>query len=688
MKKSNIRFDPLYRVIDEPELLSSIEGKLRFYFNRIKDINNLGIIPEVFKMAKYPKYEHALGLIHQIESLLSIDNKGIIPDTYKDPLRMAAIFLHLGHMPYTFTTERALLLACNLGNRGEPNLIKRNVEKNINKVLEKIDLSQERKSQILSDLFNLKDYKILYHFFSCLILLDTYNSLGNLISNGDLKIIIEDMIDTEKDGYKYLELADKADYVQRDALYLGTIKIDIVPKHLYTPLLSKSKQLSVNEETLLDYNLRYLSERFYDDPEIVCFSKLLEKILAGLIMSKPFNIKWLQEYNDSEFKKLICNSRNKNDKKIRLPKKWVNRSKKLLSGKINFHEILHLNGTIFDNDIDIIDIEYNLLGKGESLYGLLEYPFNIGIVLSINYENEETAIIKSTSSSYSISIFQDNYNRNLLELIRIIERLILHSSIFNHDSEIKEMIGKQFAYKNSIRFDNSAIINEISLAINDISLSEPFSIINFLSCINGYSKYKSIWNIFDNDYLWRNLFQINKDIFTDNLDIFVKGLLGLPVRLLQYKNPKSFLNKIYNRLLKTISSDIDNSRKGNIFEALWLINCIMNREGEFQYFLNGLIIIDPENHNNQQDINEYDVIEIRRMKNNTIECWIYACSIADDYEGRNKNPIQKFAENIHKEYPNIKIETRYVIPKDKKGNDWSPNLVQTGIGWEAEELIT
>jgi len=89
-KRQEIRLDPLYRVIDEPEESQFVESIFNRQFSRLKDISNLGIIPEVFKMAKYSKYEHAFGTVHQIVNLLQVMEKEI-PE-YRQPLVFAALF--------------------------------------------------------------------------------------------------------------------------------------------------------------------------------------------------------------------------------------------------------------------------------------------------------------------------------------------------------------------------------------------------------------------------------------------------------------------------------------------------------------------------------------------------------------------------------------------------------------------
>ena len=60
-RENKFRYDPLYRVIDVPNEANIVEGSFRNLFGKLKNINNLGIIPTVLEMAKYSKYEHHFG---------------------------------------------------------------------------------------------------------------------------------------------------------------------------------------------------------------------------------------------------------------------------------------------------------------------------------------------------------------------------------------------------------------------------------------------------------------------------------------------------------------------------------------------------------------------------------------------------------------------------------------------------
>jgi len=685
-KKYNFRYDPLYRVIDEIEELRIVEGNLKSLFDRLKRINNLGIIPEVFEMARYPKYEHGIGTLHQINSLLEVTDKNIIPDKYRKPLILASLFSHLGHFPYTYSTERALLLASNLGHRSKENKMKRYVKSKIEEVLNKTGLDAERKQNILSNIFSLRDCKLLYRYFSAKILVEKWGDLKdkiNGLSEEDLEVIIRDLIDKENDGYTYLNLADKADFVQRDALYFGTVRIDVSPKHLYGGISRYNPSYSVSEEKLIEYNFNYLTERFYDNPIVICFSRLYEKIVASLIISKNFKLEWIEKYDDVQFRRLICDGIDSDNERVKLPPTWLKRAKNLFEKKINFSLIFNLKGVFFQKEKDVIEIEYELIGKRESERGLLTYPSNTGILLAIDYLNKVP--VYSNYQAFSIRVFQNESNRSFDELLNIIRNLS-HYLSFRHVNAIRRGLARQLSWTKEVRFSNEAVIRAISDAIQSIEndgYKKGDFIEKYLESISNISSFGELWHNFENQLFWKGqidyfLEQHRKELEKRIYEEFTKGLLSLPVQLLQYKSTKRYLDEIYDKLLEKISSDISDDKKGDFFEALVLINKIRTKRGKFQFFLNGMVVIDSDKPRDKQDDNEFDVIELLINEKGQAECWIYACSIADDYELKNKEQITNLADHIHEVFPALIVRTRYVIPKDKNAGEWAPKEEDAG----------
>jgi len=162
---------------------------------------------------------------------------------------------------------------------------------------------------------------------------------------------------------------------------------------------------------------------------------------------------------------------------------------------------------------------------------------------------------------------------------------------------------------------------------------------------------------------------------------FVEGVLSLPIRLLQYESTKKYLVKVYEKILEMIPTTESSEKRGHLFEALWLIDRMQERRGEFQFLINGMVVTDLTKPKRERDLHEFDVIELLISESGEAECWIYACSIADNYTQKNKEQLGELADYIHGVYSELKIHTRYVIPQDKNNGIWRPKEEETGVRW-------
>jgi len=691
-EKRDFRYDPLYRVMDLTEEIRYIEGKFKRLFDRLKGISNLGLIPEILEMARYPKYEHHLGTVYQVNCLLDCVDKYLIPAKYRLPLKLSALFLHVGHLPFTYSTERALLLASNLGTDKRDNKAKEYVKKKVGKVLKQINFNQRKQEKHLESLFSLENYKSLYKYFSCWIFLEKWSTIkGKYDLEDDQKeIIIRNLIEPDSDGYKFLELADKVDFVQRDALYFGTVRLELSPKHLYggEPLEATSENFSVDEKRLIDINLDYLKERFYDSDKIRWFSRLYEKIVASLILSSNFKMEWLDEFDDPKFKRLITENITQSNKPAKLPINWIKRAQDLFESRIEFSLVFKLPDVPFEKQKNVIEIEYDLLQKNRSTRGLLNYPFEKGILLDIDYSTKPEYPLHPNYQQFSVSVFQDNTQTKFIELLKIIEQLSKYCSIISHIKSIRKGICKQFSWTGSARVYNENVIDAISEAITNIENGDIYSkgefISSFLKEISSIKTFDKLWHNIENQawlYYIKHIVEKRKEhIEKSNIrKFFVEGLLSLPVRLLQFKFTKKHIDEIYSMLLEMISSEESNEKKGYLFESLWLIDRIRNKRGSFQFLINGMIVEDSSKPK-KRDIHEYDVIELFINEGGGAECWIYACSIANNYKQRNEEQLKVLAERINKVYQDLKIRTRYIIPENKNDNIWKPKEKETGVG--------
>ena len=451
---SSDRYDPLYKALDSTEEVDFVEKRLYRQFDRLKSIDNLGILPLVFKTAHYSKYEHALGTTHQIINLLEVAEKSTKSmSVHKQALMISALFLHLGHCPFTYSTERALLLA-SARDQSKENQARNYITNKVRIALRSNENKNKKRAlQIIDALLEQQDHKLLYKCFSAALLAKNYGILNrefNDFSEKELEKAILNLVDKKSAGYKYLELADTADFVQRDALHFGAARLDISPKHLFSRF-SNCRPPTNTEKKLMDYDtyegkllkvgLDYLDKRFYKTSKVVCFSILYEKIVAFLISHKSFDLTWLEDLNDDEFKQRIVGPRNKS-KGLALPKPWVERARDLFDNRFQFEGIFAVNEVGFPK-ATAMDVESELAEAKKGAKGFLSYPFDRGILLVVQISHTDPQL--EGIHKYSITLFQDESKKNLLPLLKVVQNLSPYVT-FNQVQQIREGLATQVSW--------------------------------------------------------------------------------------------------------------------------------------------------------------------------------------------------------------------------------------------------
>ncbi|MDQ7082866.1 MAG: HD domain-containing protein [Aquificota bacterium] len=94
--------DPLYGFVR----VSSGELKLidTLIFQRLRHIKQLGTAYLVFPSAQHSRFEHAIGVLHLTDLLLSRTKAGS-DRRIRDMVRVAGLLHDLGHPPFSHTTE-------------------------------------------------------------------------------------------------------------------------------------------------------------------------------------------------------------------------------------------------------------------------------------------------------------------------------------------------------------------------------------------------------------------------------------------------------------------------------------------------------------------------------------------------------------------------------------------------------
>ena len=510
--------------------------------------------------------------------------------------------MHLGHCPFTYSTERALLLA-SARDPSPDNRVKNYITSKVGTALSLMpngNKSNKRTQQILGELFKRQDYKLLYKCFSASLLVKKKHSILKTFddfSEQDLEKAVLNLMDKKSPGYKYLDLADTADFVRRKTTRF-TLELHVsisLPSIFLADFLTVDLRPTPRKD-LIDYDtyegrllkvsLDYLNKRFYETPTVVWFSSLSEKILAFLINHESFDLTWLRDFTDDQFKQRIFSTRNKFNG-MKLPQQWAQRARDLLDNKIQFEGVLTVDNVEFPRKTSAIDVESMLAEVEKDAKRFLSYPFDRGILLVIQW------LAKDPSLKYSIRLFQDQSKKDLLPLLQVIRRLSQYIER-EHVRQVRDGLGAQVSWSKQVRFDSARIENVLIDTIKLIdqkgkNKKHTFAdrVITQTSRIPQYEHQKTAVNVME------QMITMLPEQREEKIEAFetykrtqaIECLLSLPVKFLQLKSTAIYSKRVPSKLLEQLETE--NDAKGNIFETLCIIDRIRKKRGVFQFFLLG-----------------------------------------------------------------------------------------------------
>ena len=110
MKKDKIINDPIYGFINiESQLITEIINHP--YFQRLREIKQLGLSYLVYPGAKHTRFQHAIGSMYLMQIAISQLRKknNIITDEESEALKIAILLHDIGHSPFSHALENSLV---------------------------------------------------------------------------------------------------------------------------------------------------------------------------------------------------------------------------------------------------------------------------------------------------------------------------------------------------------------------------------------------------------------------------------------------------------------------------------------------------------------------------------------------------------------------------------------------------
>ena len=289
--------DPIYGIINLDEFCDIVIN--HDFFQRLKNIKQLGLVYKVFPSVIHSRYEHSIGVAYLCKlaiSKLKNDNK-FITDKVVTLVTLAGLLHDVGHGPQSHLFDKILEKKIYF-NEGK---IYEHEYRSI-KIFEKI----RNDNEVLSNYLNDEDVK----FISDMI-------LGNVVNKSNKFDCLIELLNNKSSIFDL----DKLDYLNRDTFYYNGIKNRIN----YLKFIENMRIESVNNSYELCYSFNLKDDfndlfrlRFenhfniYQNINVKKWEKSYEDIfennsIIDYILYGGFNIDKFCKLTDNSFKINSCN---------------------------------------------------------------------------------------------------------------------------------------------------------------------------------------------------------------------------------------------------------------------------------------------------------------------------------------------------------------------------------------------
>lgn len=683
--------DPLYRLIELPSLIDQIDGSFqKGLIGRLSDIRSLGMVAWSHGTAQYPKSEHRYGTIHQVNQMVEMD---WFPVMYRIPMLLSAAFLHTGHFPFTYASERAFLRAAGQNDEAEEK-----VKQIIEKVCTAIDNDESAKG-ILTEFMDFKRRFELYRWFSAWHLLERQSAIFRILHSevkGNEEALIEayeaddrqsvveniyniavsNLVDRNSDGYKYLTAANKADYVQRDGLYFGTVRLDISARHLYRADFVPPTE-EVDEWQLIERNLEYLRRRIYNAPISRAYGSLWEHLLGNFICGRDFRLEWLWKWTDDKLLRLVQEA-STGESRANYSETLIGWGNKYIDGEYSPRLLLHLKNICHEKSSSE-ELEGELIEA--SGRGKLQYPFKRHILLDCR-NAERRLPVTEDRTYYDVALYLLKGLKRGRRLFECLGSLLRHYEL-GQLSAIQQSIGAILCGQETCRIDVSGVERALVEAMQQkCQHNGGFQdLYRLRDKLNDLQWFRSLRMHFQNHI---NLSIVpwlieqregakNRTVPRDGLRSFVNTFMALPRRGLSLSCVRDIIVNLENTLWSLYRGESE-TENGELFEAICLLERLLKgprRDDkslrESWLYISNLVKQKPDDPDNraksQEDNQEFDIIEVF-VEDRQLYVEVREASIkcSQDKKEEEREKMIDLTDEIREIFHDAKINTYWLRP--------------------------
>jgi HD superfamily phosphohydrolase len=326
-------------------------------FLRLDQIDQLGLVGQVFRSAKYPKLEHTFGFYHLIAtngaSIPAL--KGKDAKTLMLVARRAALAHDFGHLPLTYATESGLAQAAAC----TPAIFK-TVSSWIDEVRALVGCDQCFKVPLAHLIGH--DHMRLHRWIGAWKLIQRRAAIVDWqerwsVNDEQFVALTKALVCVHDSLAGTLRRVDPMDYVPRDFLRsaLGTFAINL------SAAMQGLGDTETAETEFITLTGNYLAQRLYGDPKVALLERLVSKLVASLLSTRKLNVRLLTQMTDEQLESKLNNH-----------------------GLADVPTLTNIIGQVIDGDWFLID---EITGMPSSVYseiddalGDLLQPFRLGLV--------------------------------------------------------------------------------------------------------------------------------------------------------------------------------------------------------------------------------------------------------------------------------------------------------------------
>lgn len=400
---------------------------------RLKHINQLGVITKFYPLARHSKFEHAIGLYHLSnlsEKHFSLSNRA---DIQPKNLKLAAILHGIGHLPYTYATEKAFMYLYESNEN-----ISSEIDDIVDQILEYLKIKPKSNKGR-----NLKVFLKNSNHFE----LNRWISAYKVLKMDDLQEknqVIRYIIDPEKQGYKLLRDLDKIDFTLRDAFYINWFIIQLNLTPFFKSLkLQENGELKQKELQIIKSFHDALKEKVYFEPRVIALENIFARLMAKYINNKEESVESFKKYNDQT----IDNKLNGLSYRLYYDDLKLEDIIKYIEDDTIEH--VYSSKYLSSKEEDICKLERKIVRKKD----VISIPETTGIFLSVKKDNEDISDQYNLYNFYNLDLFwysKSGDPKHVLNTIRQIERGLPFREYPNIYKSHKEQI-LAFIFGNKIK---------------------------------------------------------------------------------------------------------------------------------------------------------------------------------------------------------------------------------------------